>query len=1013
MLAFLLSLASVSCGGGKGGGIGVESVSVAPDAMTVVVGHEGSLTATVKPDNASDSGVTWKSSDDEFATVSDDGVVKGVVVGTATITATSKSNGSKTGSCAVTVTAPAEGVSLDKDVLALPLGGSGTLTATVLPDDADRAVTWYSSNQDAATITGSGTTVTINAIAAGSSAVTVTTADGDHTATCSVQVVAQPVGTLAVFVTGPFGLYMDGLCDYNVYGQINDVFVDGRDNVHAVGRHEAEFASQAVHYRNGAMALLPMAFPGANESGARSIEVASDGRVCIAGYEAKNDRRNMVARLWMDGEQSPLHGIDETGVLPSIAETVRVCGGSVYVAGGLVEGGAIRPAIWKDGAKHSFSDISGAYFIDMGINANGTIYAIAYNDDAWNWTMYTVSQDMASLVPVALSGAGMPVCMCVDGADVYAAGWDGSDAYYWKNGARYMIERPWFTNWVEARAIHAYGGHVYIAGCSSRNTTGGSHTELWMDSAFITGDSAIEDEMPSYYEAIPAAIFAKHVAGVPVTDIALSSSALPIPVGYAGTLTATLSPDNATNKRVVWESSDPAVASITGKGLTVTINGLAVGQATITATTAYGPSATCAIDVHTVTVVGVSLPQGLQVGRARTAILTAAIEPPTATNKSIAWTSGDESIATVGGNGLVATVLGVGLGSATITATTQDGGYAANCTVTIAEPTAPAIYVAGGFGLYMDGEYNTPIGDQNLLDVFVDVHGNIHAVGSYRDRAGEIEWSAAHYLNGAPTILEMSHGSDVIETGANSVFVTEAGDVYVAGYEYFQGKDGDGLVARLWKNGAQVPLQGVDETGQVNSYANVVRLHNGVVYVGGYDDHTDGWNHPSIWRDGVQHSNEDMEDFLVMDLDVGANGALWLTCFNTFPGYWGYPDFTAWTVQPDMATWDYIELAGDNLGEPMQTFIEGKDVYYAGRHDNGAYCDPYYWQNGQRYSLVRPTGAYSVEANDIHFLDGHAYIGGRADYNIVQWIDGALLTGPGAIPDTFNFYPTVQGIFAR
>lgn len=77
----------------------VTSVSLDKTLVELTVGGTVTLSATVMPGNASSKNVTWSSSDSNVASVSD-GTVKGVAVGTATITATA---GSKTASCAVTV----------------------------------------------------------------------------------------------------------------------------------------------------------------------------------------------------------------------------------------------------------------------------------------------------------------------------------------------------------------------------------------------------------------------------------------------------------------------------------------------------------------------------------------------------------------------------------------------------------------------------------------------------------------------------------------------------------------------------------------------------------------------------------------------------------------------------------------------------------------------------------------------------------------------------------------------
>ena len=88
-----------------------------------------------------------------------------------------------------TQTVAVTGVSLSKTSLSLVEGGSETLTATVSPDNAtNKSVSWKSSATDIATVDGSGK---VTAVKAGSATITVTTADGGKTATCSVTVTEQ------------------------------------------------------------------------------------------------------------------------------------------------------------------------------------------------------------------------------------------------------------------------------------------------------------------------------------------------------------------------------------------------------------------------------------------------------------------------------------------------------------------------------------------------------------------------------------------------------------------------------------------------------------------------------------------------------------------------------------------------------------------------------------------------------------------------------------------------------
>ncbi len=154
------------------------------------------------------------------------------------------------------------------------------------------------------------------------------------------------------------------------------------------------------------------------------------------------------------------------------------------------------------------------------------------------------------------------------------------------------------------------------------------------------------------------------------------------------TLTATVAPSNATNRNVTWFSSNTAVATVSNG----TVTAVKEGTATITATTEDGGfKATCAVTVTAsqtgaVPVTAVSfdgkqsatqLSASLIVGGTQT--LQAFISPANATNKNVTWSSSDASIATVT-NG---TVTAVKNGTATITVTTEDGGFTASCVVSV------------------------------------------------------------------------------------------------------------------------------------------------------------------------------------------------------------------------------------------------------------------------------------------------------------------------------------------
>ena len=176
----------------------VASVTVSPAAASVTVGATTQLTATPKDANGtalSGRAVTWATSNAAVATVSANGLVTGVALGPATITATSEG---QSGTSAITVTnVPVASVTVSPTAAGVTVGATTQLTAT--PKDANgtalsgRVVTWATSNAAAATVSASGL---VTGVAAGSATITATS-EG-QSGTSAITVTNVPVASVTV-----------------------------------------------------------------------------------------------------------------------------------------------------------------------------------------------------------------------------------------------------------------------------------------------------------------------------------------------------------------------------------------------------------------------------------------------------------------------------------------------------------------------------------------------------------------------------------------------------------------------------------------------------------------------------------------------------------------------------------------------------------------------------------------------------------------------------------------------
>lgn len=182
----------------------INSVTVSPASATLDPNGTQQLTATVDATPASaDKSVTWSSNNPSVATVSESGLVTAVAQGTATITATSNLDNTKSGTCNITVNAPAApipvtAIALNKSTATIGIGDTETLTINYTPADANtgKAVAWTSSNTSIATVDNSGK---VTGVAAGSATITATsTTDNTITASCAVTVQAVAVTGVSI-----------------------------------------------------------------------------------------------------------------------------------------------------------------------------------------------------------------------------------------------------------------------------------------------------------------------------------------------------------------------------------------------------------------------------------------------------------------------------------------------------------------------------------------------------------------------------------------------------------------------------------------------------------------------------------------------------------------------------------------------------------------------------------------------------------------------------------------------
>ena len=168
--------------------IKVTIITLNKTETTINVGSTETLSVTaIDPSNATDKTYTWNSDNTAVATVDADGVVTAKAAGTANITATANDGSGVTATCAVTVIVPVSSITINNaPTEALFVNSKGTLTATVLPDNAtEKTVTWSSSDPDYVSINATTGEYEVKGTKGYGSA-TITASAGGKTATCTI-----------------------------------------------------------------------------------------------------------------------------------------------------------------------------------------------------------------------------------------------------------------------------------------------------------------------------------------------------------------------------------------------------------------------------------------------------------------------------------------------------------------------------------------------------------------------------------------------------------------------------------------------------------------------------------------------------------------------------------------------------------------------------------------------------------------------------------------------------------
>ncbi len=681
----------------------VKSVSLNRTSITIAVGKKTTITATVSPKSASNKTVTWKSSDNDVVTVKD-GKITAKAPGYAVVTCTS-ADGGKTAECTVFVNQPVKSVKLNKTKLILDIDQKFTLKATIKPSDAsNKALRWTSSNKKVVKVTSKGV---FKPVSTGTATITVTTVDGGFKATCKVTVVKRVKNvSLPSAVT---------------------VFLGEKEKLDAV-LTPLKPSNSDVTWKSSKKGIAKVSKTGVvtpKKTGVTKITVTTDDgglkATCKVSVKRKlksftlNKKKvtlNTGSTFALKINRKPSNATEGIYFTSSNRNVATVSSKGVITATG--RGTATITAVSERGLTAKFkvtvrqpvtsmhiSSKTASVYMGESLKLTANVLPVNSNNQSFTWASSNNS--------VASVNGGIVTPKALGTAVITVRSANGKTASCTVTVKQHVSSISLDKNSV---SLETGGSTALKVTVSPANATEKGYTFTTSDKrvASVSAAGVITANAPGTATVTVRSKENNKTALCKVTvvervkSVSLSNTAETLYVDRNGVgqtlfLVATVFPANATDKTVVWSSSDASVAEVSANG---TVTAKKSGVALITATTTDGKkTASCAVTVLQ-NVSGITFQKSeITVNRDGEPVrLIATVEPADAYNKNIIWTFENEAIATVDEYGWI---YGKAVGKTTVHATTVDGDFKASCLVTVNEPvTGVSLDIKEVSSLYRD-----------------------------------------------------------------------------------------------------------------------------------------------------------------------------------------------------------------------------------------------------------------------------------------------------------------------
>ncbi len=691
----------------------VTGVTITNCVSSLKVGQTGTIVWSVSPNNATDKSVTFTSSNTSVATVSSTGVVTANAVGSAVITVKT-TDGNYTDTCNVTVTnddeptiVPVSSVSITNCVQALTIGETNTIGWVINPSNAtNKNVTITSSDTNVATVDNTGK---VTARATGVSTITVRTVDGGKRAQCTVHVAEDEPETYT------FTIIPDP-SDATVV--IEDVTRTSLSGLREGSTVNWSVSKSGYEPRSGSWTMtdankdLPVTLDPISPTPTTTYTLTINGNGGTVKYRINNGPQRTYSSVLTlnDGDSVKLNATrnghtinrwedvstDRTALSPSNNEFTMIKDTSINITWTEVTPGDVQVSEVIIGNKPTDNKLTW----DCSSSQDHTL-TVTFNEDATVGKSVTWSSSRTSVAKFEDNTSGKFTVVGPGETTIKATSVNGTEGSF-----KLTVNEPAVTSITlnksalsltvgqeETLSVESYEG-----GCTKPTVTWSSDPNVaTVDSngkvtAVAAGNTTITAKVGTNGPTADCTVIV--TSGIiAVTGVSLNKSSINVNASCdetqttSETLTATVIPENASNKRVTWSSNNENVVEVSTNGI---VTPVASGVATVTVTTEDGnKTADCEVTVTNITNVSSmtinKTTSTLDIGGTDTLrILT--IEPDCV---EVTWNSDNTNVATVTPGSMLdkrATVTAEGAGTARITATAGDNRKTVNCIVTVNEP---------------------------------------------------------------------------------------------------------------------------------------------------------------------------------------------------------------------------------------------------------------------------------------------------------------------------------------